>query len=57
MLFDLELRAGTVALLSLALSTTFALVQGNGREKHDGEDDAHGCHDLTEHDRDRGTWF
>lgn len=55
MLFDPGLRAGTVALLSLALSTTFALVQGS--EKQNREDDADRCHDRTEHDRDRGTWF
>ena len=39
MLFDPEMRAGVIALLSLALSMTFAVAQGNGRHKHDEDDD------------------
>ena len=35
MLFDPGMRAGAIALLSLALSTTFAVAQGDGRDKHD----------------------
>ena len=39
MLFDPEMRAGVIALLSSALSTTFAVAQGNDRDKHDEDDD------------------
>lgn len=51
MLFDPTMRAGAVALLSLALSTTFAMAQGNGRG-HDKHDDGDRWHD--DGDRDHG---
>ena len=49
MLFDPGMRAGAIALLSLALSTTFAVVQGNGRDKRD--DDADRWHEGDGRDR------
>src|SRR5579864_7035303 len=58
------LRAGTIAVLSLALSTTLVVAQehGHGHEKHDRDDDDHDRdHDrggYSDHDRDamRG-WY
>jgi Ni/Co efflux regulator RcnB len=52
MLFRFGLRACTIALLGLALSTTFAVAQGNGHghDKHDDDDRWHD-HDY-DHDRD-----
>lgn len=52
MLFDPGMRAGAIALLSLALSTTFAVAQGNGhgRDKHDDDDDR--WHERDDRDRD-----
>ncbi len=48
-------RAGTTALLGLALSTSMAVAQGNGHghDKHDRDDDDR-WHDRDDHDRDHG---
>jgi len=64
-------RAGTIAVLSLALSTTIAVAQdhGHGHNKHDRDDDDHGNghgkgHDkghgheaYSDHDRDIHDWY
>lgn len=54
MLLDPGMRAGAIALLSLALSTTFAVAQGNGhgRDKHDDEDDRR--HERQDRDHGNG---
>src|SRR5215469_301246 len=53
MLLD-PMRAGAIALLSLALSTTFAVAQGNGHggDKHD--DDTDRRHEREDRDHDHG---
>jgi len=55
MLFSFGLRACTFALLSLGLSTTFAVAQahGHGRENHDRDDDDRG-HDRDDRDHEHG---
>ncbi|HXJ86344.1 MAG TPA: hypothetical protein VMS18_05970 [Candidatus Binatia bacterium] len=54
MLFNFGPRAGTFALLSLALSTTLAVAQGNGHghDKHDRDDDDRWHEGDYDHDRD-----
>ena len=57
MSLKLWFRAGAVALLSLSLSTTIAVAQGNGRDhdRHDRNDDHDRGHDRDEgHDHGRG---
>jgi hypothetical protein len=62
MLFDPGMRAGAIALLSLALSTTFAVAQGNGNgndngnghDKRDDDDDRWHQRDGRDRDHDRG---
>ena len=46
-------RAGSIAILSLALSATIAGAQGNGHG-HDKHDDDDRWHDRDDHDRDHG---
>jgi hypothetical protein len=62
-------RAGTIAVLSLALSTTIVVAQdhGHGHDKHDRDDDDHGNghgkghgkgHEAySDHDRDIHDWY
>ena len=67
MAFKMWFRVGTIAVFSLALSTTIAVAQGNGHghEKHDRDDDdqsdgdhghghgkGHDRHAYSDHDRD-----
>ena len=58
MLFDPGMRAGAIALLSLAISTTFAVAQGNGHgnghDKQDDDDDRWHQRDAHDRDHDRG---
>lgn len=49
-------RAGSIAVLALALSTTMAVAQdhGHGQDKHDRDDGDERGHDRDDHDRDHG---